>query len=323
MGCGVGSITNDAPIEFPIGITEVLWTLIDINGVLDTDIQTVTVTLDVDIADICYVSSDETNITNNRIFLYNLDGLNVDNYEVLRETNVSGVYETIGTIVPPENSFLDTTSENNTQSYRYMINTTDVCGATSSDTPYHETILLQVSIAADNSINLSWSHYTGTDYSTYNIFRQDNGGDFLLITSLSSTNTTYNDANVDVTTDTYEYYVSIDVDTCISTDPFNGDNNRSSVNSLRSNVELIGTLGVNDNSLEKSIGLYPNPASRVVNIDLPSNVQLKSVRVLNELGQLVTIHNTTTFNVEELSTGLYFLQIETDRGGFVKRLLKK
>ena len=116
--------------------------------------------------------------------------------------------------------------------------------------------------------------------------------------------------DVDVTTDSYEYYVSIDVDTCINDggDPF-------MTNSLRSNIGNIDPpLGVNDNSenLEKSISLYPNPANRVVNIDLPNNVQLKSVRILNEIGQLINVYNTSTFNVEDLSNGMYFLQIETD-----------
>ena len=321
MGCGVGSITNDAPTDFPIGITEVLWTLTDTNGVVATNTQTVTVTLPVDIAEVCYVSSDDTEVTKNRIFLYNLDGENVNQYEVFRETSTSGVYETIGTIIPPENSFLDNSSDNTTQSYRYMVNTLDVCGATSENSPFHETILLQVSIAANNSVNLSWSPYVGTDYSTYNIFRQTNGGDFELLVSLSSTNTIYNDADVDVTTDSYEYYVSIDIDSCIG--PGGAPLMSSPLKSNLGSIEPI--LGVNDNSdnLEKSISLYPNPSSRIVTIDLPNDVTLKSVRILNELGQLVHVYNTTTFNVEDLSTGMYFLQIETDRGAFVKRLIKQ
>ena len=36
-----------------------IWTLIDENGIESTDTQTVTVSLQVDVADVCYVSSDQ------------------------------------------------------------------------------------------------------------------------------------------------------------------------------------------------------------------------------------------------------------------------
>ncbi|MBT3546039.1 MAG: hypothetical protein HN488_11885, partial [Saprospiraceae bacterium] len=61
-----------------------IWTLVDGNGVESIDTQTVTVTLPVDVADLCYVSSDQTQITNNRIFITNdptNSGLNVEYYE--------------------------------------------------------------------------------------------------------------------------------------------------------------------------------------------------------------------------------------------------
>ena len=103
-GCGVATISNNAPNEFPIGVTQVVWTLVDGSGIEDTDIQTVTVTLQVDVADVCYVSSDQTQVSNNRVFITNdptNSGLNVEYYEVLREAP-SGDYETIGFINPPE-----------------------------------------------------------------------------------------------------------------------------------------------------------------------------------------------------------------------------
>ena len=316
-GCGVATISNNAPSEFPIGVTQVIWTLVDGSGIESTDIQTVTVTLQVDIAEICYVSSDEIEVTKNRVFLYNVDGLNVDSYEVLRETSTGGVYETIGYIVPPENSFLDSSSNNNEQAYRYKINTTDVCGATSQYSPYHKTILLQSSIANDYSVNLSWTPYIGFDFSTYSIYKQTNGGADELLVSLSSSNTSYNDTEADVLNNFYEYYVSIEVNTCIGI-PFNSS-------FLKSNLKYINpNLSINNwEELERQIVLFPNPTSRIVTVDIPDNVLLKEVRILNNLGQLVSKNNTPTIDVENLATGMYYLQIETNRGTFNRNLIKE
>ncbi|MDG1721216.1 MAG: BspA family leucine-rich repeat surface protein, partial [Bacteroidia bacterium] len=156
--CIIDSVTNNGPTEFPIGETTVIWTLVDGNGFESTDTQIVTVTLQVDVADVCYVSSDQTQVTNNRIYIttdVDNSGINVAYYEVMREAP-SGAYENIGFINPPEVSFLDIDSDNTTQAYRYKLQTTDVCGASYPDSSFHKTILLQSGIASDNSINLSW-----------------------------------------------------------------------------------------------------------------------------------------------------------------------
>ena len=243
-GCGVATISNNAPNDYPIGVTQVVWTLVDGSGIESTDTQTVTVTLQVDVADVCYVSSDQTQVSNNRVFITNdptNSGLNVEYYEVLREAP-SGNYETIGFINPPEVSFLDTDSDNNTQAYRYKIQTTDVCGANYPESSFHKTILLQSGIASDNSINLSWTPYLGLDFNTYNIYKNTNGTGYALLTSLSFNNTTYNDTSANVVDNFYEYYVSIEVASCGSDPllPF----------SLRSNLELVNpNLSINNINL--------------------------------------------------------------------------
>lgn len=315
--CVIQSVTNNAPTQFPIGVTQVIWTLTDGNGIQSTDTQTVTVTLPVDIAEICYVTSDDIEVTNNRIHLYNEDGLNVDSYVVFRETSTGGVYETIGYIVPPESSFLDTSSNNNTQAYRYLINTLDVCGTTSEDSPYHKTILLQSSIAANNSINLSWNPYIGISFSTYHIYKQTNAGSYELLVSLPNTNTSYNDIEANVLTNFYKYYVSIEVANCIGA-PFNSF-------SLKSNLEYVNpNLTINDwGELEQSIILFPNPTRSMVSVELPEGVTLKEISIVNNLGQIISKYNSKTFDIKYLATGLYYLKIDTDKGTFNKSLIKE
>ena len=171
IACDPVNVSNDAPAVFPLGYTMVTWTLTDVNGNTVTDIQDVTVVMTSDEANICYVSADENSPSNNRIFITSdpeLNGLNVDFHEVQREAP-SGDYETIGFIVPPENSFLDISSDNNTQAYRYKVQTTDVCGQVLTLSDFHKTILLQSSIATNNSVNLAWNPYIGVAFNTYNI----------------------------------------------------------------------------------------------------------------------------------------------------------
>ena len=319
-GCGIQTITNNAPVEFPLGNTQVTWTLVDGSGIETTDTQTVTVTLTVDVAEVCYVSSDQVQVTNNRIFITNdpaNSGVNVEYYEVLREAP-SGNYETIGFIIPPEVSFLDTESNNASQAYRYKIKTTDICGANYPESSFHKTILLQSGIASDNSINLSWTPYLGLDFSTYNIFKNTNGTGYELLTSLSFNNTTYNDTSANVVDNFYEYYVSIEVESCDSAGllPLN----------LRSNLELVNpNLSINNfNLLGQEIQIYPNPASDYLNISIPKGVEITAVSIYNAVGQRIFV--TVEFeniNILNLSAGLYYISINTNKGVVNKTMIRE
>ena len=319
-GCGIQTITNNAPVEFPLGNTQVTWTLVDGSGIETTDTQTVTVTLTVDVAEVCYVSSDQVQVTNNRIFITNdpaNSGVNVEYYEVLREAP-SGNYETIGFIIPPEVSFLDTESNNASQAYRYKIKTTDICGANYPESSFHKTILLQSGIASDNSINLSWTPYLGLDFSTYNIYKNTNGTGYELLTSLSFNNTTYNDTSANVVDNFYEYYVSIEVASC-SSDPLLPFN-------LRSNLELVNpNLSIyNVNLLGQEIQIYPNPASDYLNISIPKGVEITAVSIYNAVGQRIFV--TVEFeniNILNLSAGLYYISINTNKGVVNKTMIRE
>ena len=235
---------------------------------------------------------------------------------MLREAP-SGDYETIGFINPPEVSFLDTDSDNNTQAYRYKIQTTDVCGANYPETPYHKTILLQSGIAADNSINLSWTPYIGLDFSTYNIYKNSNGTGYELLTSLAASNTTYNDTAANVIDNFYEYYIAIEAPDC-NTAPLMSE-------FIKSNLEYINpNLGINDLSyLEESISLFPNPTSSQVQINTSNDIDIIRVELYNVLGQQINISTKSTIEMSYLPSGLYYLQISTDLGTVTKTIIRK
>jgi surface protein len=318
-GCGILTITNDAPIEFPLGITEVTWTVTDDNGNIESSSQTVEVYMISDQADLCYVSADENQPQNNRVFITSdpgLSGQNVDFHEVLRE-GTSG-YETIGFIVPPEESFLDTTSDNNTQAYRYKVQTTDICGQQLTLSDFHKTILLQSGIATDNSVNLAWTPYLGYTFSSYNVYRSVNGGSYELLTSLASTNTSYNDTSADVENNFYEYYISIDVGSC-GTSPLQSFE-------LKSNREFVNpNLSIGNNTwLNKTIILYPNPTTEIINVSTTNDVEVRSVLLYSAKGhKVIEVDKTGPIDVSGLSEGIYYVTIKTNQGLVSKSVIKK
>jgi surface protein len=319
-GCGPVVVSNNSPAEFFPGNYTIIWTLEDSNGVLINDNQFIEIVFPVDQADVCYVTSDWNNPSKNRIWISSdpvLSGQNVAYHEVFREAS-SGAFETIGFIYPPNESFLDTSSDNSTQAYRYRVQTVDVCGQELSLSDYHKTILLQSGIATNNSVNLAWNPYIGISFNTYNVYRSVNGANYELLTSLSSNNITFNDTSANVADNFYEYYISIDVASC-STDPFQSF-------ALRSNLEYINpNLVIKDNSwLSSAITFYPNPTSGYLNISINEGLELDGVTIYNALGQKVSqTKGTAQIDVSHIPSGIYYLSISTDQGTVTKTMVRR
>lgn len=67
--------------------------------------------------------------------------------------------------------------------------------------------------------------------------------------------------------------------------------------------------------LQKSL-VFPNPATDMLTITLPGNVQLKNVKVFDVNGRLVmdAVNTSNLLNIKRLSKGLYSLQAENTSG---------
>ncbi|MDA9340117.1 Ig-like domain-containing protein [Polaribacter sp.] len=271
---------------------------------------------------ICYVSSDETDETKNRIFLNNAGNYNVGIYEILRETNSANIYTSIGSMLSTENSFLDENSDNMSQSYNYKVRLIDYCGNQSPNSDFHKTILLQSSVAVNNSVNLNWSDYEGTDYGTYNIFRNTNSEGFNLIGSVSASNNSFNDAGADITIDNYEYYISISVDECLN--DVSGKSNSKSSKEIKSNRLLFSTAtaSVDDFNDLNQLVVFPNPSNDMLNIKLSEGITLYKVKIYNTLGQMVLETQDLKFPIENLASSTYFIKIFTSKGLITRNFIK-
>jgi hypothetical protein len=85
---------------------------------------------------------------------------------------------------------------------------------------------------------------------------------------------------------------------------------------------------VNEVNSKPVIQVFPNPASGLVYIAIPDRIEENVViRVINSLGQTVKverfefIHGTVELNLDDLSTGVYILEISLDSGISSYRLI--
>ena len=79
--------------------------------------------------------------------------------------------------------------------------------------------------------------------------------------------------------------------------------------------------GIDENAI--NVAIYPNPVTDILNIN--SNSKVSNVRVLNYLGQTIDNINVTgmevTINTSTYDSGIYFIQIETEKGISTQKII--
>jgi hypothetical protein len=87
-----------------------------------------------------------------------------------------------------------------------------------------------------------------------------------------------------------------------------------------SDCETISTIGLNENEL-KNIVLYPNPTTSILSIK--SDAEVEKMEVINLYGEVVQTFKQTTFSVENLTAGVYFVNVHTNTGIAKLRFVKQ
>ena len=87
------------------------------------------------------------------------------------------------------------------------------------------------------------------------------------------------------------------------------------------------TVSINEFVSDK-FNLYPNPATSVVTISNSENIGIKELLIYDITGRQISIYsykneNEVQLNIDNLSSGTYFLHIVTDEGTGIKKLVKK
>jgi hypothetical protein len=83
---------------------------------------------------------------------------------------------------------------------------------------------------------------------------------------------------------------------------------------------------INENALDYNFTVYPNPAKEMVNITTLDNASISSTKVFDISGSRMNTSNSTVdnkafINTSNLSSGIYFIEITTDKGTTTKKIL--
>ncbi len=87
------------------------------------------------------------------------------------------------------------------------------------------------------------------------------------------------------------------------------------------------TLGTQDFQFSDYFSLYPNPVNDIINIQTKSTIEVKSMAVYDILGQIIIavpdVKTVSNIDVSKLSTGNYFLKMNTNKGTSNVKFVKK
>jgi hypothetical protein len=86
-----------------------------------------------------------------------------------------------------------------------------------------------------------------------------------------------------------------------------------------------GTLSTDDfHNSANNINLFPNPIETYLNIDIPKDISVLKTDIYNALGQVVysSSKHTKTIELSNLKSGIYILNITTDRGNVSYKIVK-
>lgn len=85
------------------------------------------------------------------------------------------------------------------------------------------------------------------------------------------------------------------------------------------------TSNVSVPSLNNLISVYPNPTNGILHLSSKENIIIEEVKIYNLQGRELfgSTTNQQTINIENLSAGIYLMNIKTNQGSISKRVIKK
>lgn len=89
---------------------------------------------------------------------------------------------------------------------------------------------------------------------------------------------------------------------------------------------IITSINETEFNISDELTIYPNPASETINIKLQNNETIKILKIFNQNGQLIRIiQNQTNNNIQinDLSSGLYFVRVDTDKKYYLGKIVKE
>ena len=262
---------------------------------IDKDTSITAFFTDYIIPQICMVS-----VQNGRNTVLWEKGLEVENYNIYRESNIADEYELVA-IIPYDSLsiWVDTVSKPTSRSYRYRMTTTDTSGYESEPGDVHKTMHLTINKGIGNQWNLVWTEYEGAPYTTYVIYRGTNASNIQQIDVMpAGGNTTYTDENAPEG-DVY-YQVGV-----MMSSPCNPSKSSSII---MSNIATNGNVGIQNIDLT-DVNIFSRMGEIIV-----ENPSGKSIQVLDAVGRIIYLTNNTSYNDSQVSisvpkSGVYLIKV--------------
>lgn len=98
--------------------------------------------------------------------------------------------------------------------------------------------------------------------------------------------------------------------------------NQANVSAYKSfTINSSATLGIENETLENTVSIYPNPADTMINISSTENQHITSIELFNMLGKKVLTTKAKTLDVSNYPSGIYLIKISTEKNQITKRIV--
>ena len=274
----------------------------------DSDTLTISLTGPTDPIEICIVGVDETS-GHYRIVWNRPDMNTISAFHVYRESNEAGVFLKLGSLAVDEFSvWIDSSSAPDILPHAYRISFTDTCGNESELSKYHKTIHLSANLGTGGENNLSWNHYEGFAFLSYQIFRGTHPDSMVLFQTVPGNINSYTDENPTAPVVHYQIAVSRDGE-CQPSKKSGIDYSLS-----KSNIFEINTTGTGKET-DVSLKIFPNPATEFVKLTIPDGSRNSGVVRISEIsGRLIGAwmmdEGSVTIPTSGWASGIYLLTYE-------------
>ena len=278
-------------------------------------------------SEICIVTVDTFTNTNKLVWEKPGSANGIQEYKIYREGSALNVFNHIKTLPYDSLSeYTDPVANPAVRAWRYKISHVDSCGNETPMSVHHKTIHLAVNNGLGGVKNLAWDAYDGFAYQTFNIWRFHQSTGWVKIDSLPSNLYSYTDISPPGN-GTLKYAIEVEKPTsCGST--------RGIINTTRSNIKNVAaplSTGLDD-EYAHGLTVFPNPTKNNFTIDLSVRENTKMlVRIYDARGREV-IHtqrvlsvgrNLETLSIAELSSGIYFIQLQLGEKILRAKLVKE
>lgn len=85
--------------------------------------------------------------------------------------------------------------------------------------------------------------------------------------------------------------------------------------------QCVGT-GIDEIGTNSHIRIFPNPTSNFISIQTENNIKFKSAEIKDVLGKIILTTNNSTIDLSKHEAGIYFVEVTTDKGKYVKRIIR-